>query len=266
MDIIYNNGIYYLGYEEKWKTIKYDNVYPNKYEVSNIGRFRKKKSHKLLFGNNPANEKGYCRIALKTSDNKIKKFSCHRIVLDTFGYLDKNAEVNHKNGNKRDCSIWNLENSNRLENAHHASINDLYRSCEDHYRSIFTNNEVDEICKHLSKGESISHIIKTMHLENRGDIYSNINKIINGKSWKKISSKYKFDYKKYHYKTYAYDDIYKMCECIFTKKMKNSEIVKLFPQYDDKKIKVLLKSLRAHKVHKKVINEYMSSTTIESIG
>ena len=56
-----------------------------------------------------------------------------------------------------------------------------------------------------------------------------------------------------------------MCECIFTKQMKNAEIVKLFPQYNTKNLKVALKSIRAHRLYKSVINEYLSSTTIENI-
>ena len=260
------NGITYIGYDEIWKPIKYKDIVIDMYEVSNLGRFKRLRDGKILTGNNIKNERGgYCRIALKTTCGKSKKFQMHRIVLYTFDYLDEKCEVNHINGNKRDNSIFNLENSTRMENARHAAQNNLYQSCEDHYRANFTNTEVEMICKQLEDGQPISKIISSLHLENRGDIYSNIDKIIKGKAWKKISSKYHFDYNKYHYKTYEYEDILKMCECIFTKQMKNAEIVKLFPQYNTKNLKVALKSIRAHRLYKSVINEYLSSTTIENI-
>ena len=206
--------------KEIWKEINYKDIIPGRYEVSDMGNFRKMKSKKEMNGCNPKNERGgYHRIALKTINGKIKKFQKHRIVMATFGYLTDNQEVNHKNGKKYDNSYTNLEATDRKGNAKHAAENNLYQKCEDHYRSNFTNEEVENICKLISEGYPISEVIDIMNLhDGYGDIYSNIDKIINGKAWKSISSKYNFDYNKYHYKTYSYDDIWKMCECIFHKK------------------------------------------------
>ena len=258
------NGIVFVGYdEEEWKPINYKNIVKGKYEVSNYGRFRKKKNGKMLYGNNPKNEKGYRRIALKTISGKIKKFPMHRIVLHTFGYLDETKEVNHKDKDKNNNSIWNLENSTRKENAEHAAKNDLYQSCERHYRSTFTNDEVHKICQYVEEGLPVSDIIKILGLSKRKNIYSNIDKILNGKSWTKISSKYNINYNVYHYKTYKYEDLCIMCDCIFNKQLKNKEIIKMFPQYNAKKLNTALKSMRAGRVYKKIVNKYKSSTTRE---
>ena len=243
---------------EIWKPITYRDIAKNTYEVSNEGNFRKMKSKKPMYGCNPKNEKGYMRISLKSESGKIKKYSMHRIVLYEFTDFDDDGEVNHINGNKLDISILNLEPSTRKENAHHASVHNLYKNCENHYRSRFTNEQVDEICKLISEGYAVSEVIRKLHLENGyGDIYSNIDKIINGKSWKKISSKYKFDKKKYHYKTYSYDDILKMCDCIFNKHMKNREIVELFPQYNEKNLTAALKSIKARRIYKDISKDFI---------
>ena len=39
--------------------------------------------------------------------------------------------------------------------------------------------------------------------------------------------------------------------------MKNSEIVTYFPQYDSKKLKIALKSIRAKRLYKKIVKSYM---------
>lgn len=59
-------GIIYIGFDqiEEWKDIKYKDIIPNKYEVSNIGRIRDKNTKKILKGMNRKNEKGYCRVTL----------------------------------------------------------------------------------------------------------------------------------------------------------------------------------------------------------
>lgn len=185
--------------------------------------------------------------------------------MNTFEKLDDSDEVNHKNGNKRINARFNLEISNRKENAHHAAVNNLYKYGEKHYKSIFTDEEVENICKMLESGNPVSKIIRELDLENRGSIYSSIDKIINGKTWVRISKKYNIDRKLYHYKTYKYNDIYKMCEYIFESKMKNKEIIKLFPQYDFKKLNTMLKGIRSNRIYKDVIKDYLSSTTRERI-
>lgn len=228
-------GINYIGFDEVWKYISYEDVEKNKYEVSNLGRIRNK--NRILKGNNPKNEHGgYHRISLKNINGKIKKYPLHRIVYNAFGdkKLTKKYEINHINGNKDDNRIFNLEMCTRKENAKHASINNLYKNCEEHYSSTLTNKEVEQICEYASKGMNIVSIINTMGLNNRGHIVSNISKILTGKTWKRISKKYNIDYNLYHYKTYSYNDINEICKMIFVYDMKNNEIVKKFPQYENK--------------------------------
>lgn len=89
--------------EEIWKTIA---EAPN-YEVSNLGNIRNIKLNKPMkpFYNNS----GYCQVVLR-NDNKNLYRLVHRLVAITFldnpnGY----AEVNHKDFNKSNNTVDNLE-------------------------------------------------------------------------------------------------------------------------------------------------------------
>ena len=255
--------------KEVWKPVTYKDIKRGLYKVSNKGRIIRIKDNKELHGCNPNNERGgYCRVCLKSEDGKHKKYPLHRIVLYEFMGLSDDHEVNHKNGKKLVNDVTNLESATRKENARHAAINNLYAYGEKHYRSNFTNEEVEKICELISNGTPISKVIQVLHLEdNYGDIYSNIDKIINGKSWKRISSKYVFDRRKYHYKTYSYQDIVSMCEMIFIKKMKTSDIADRFPWYKNRKaLKQCIKSIKSGRLYKDISQIYIhSSTTIENM-
>lgn len=245
-------------YEERWLDITYSDIKKDRYQVSNMGRIRSKYKNKFYNGCNPDNEKGYVRITLKSENGTLKKYPIHRIVFNEFGNDDMvNKEINHIDGNPLNNSIDNLEVVTRKENAEHAAINHLYQSGENHYRSRFTNNQVEEICRLISEGYPINKVIHMLDLNtSEGDIYSTIDKIINGKSWKDISSKYKFDYDTYHYKTYKKSDIEKMAKMLFVDRMRNIDVVNQFPQYNRKNLIGLVKALKAHRIYSKITNKY----------
>lgn len=90
---------------EEWKQI---NEYPN-YEVSNLGNVRRqtKKGYHLL--KPTPNTKGYLRVTL-AKNGKAKNFYIHRLVAGAFIPNDSNyPQVNHKDENKQNNNINNLE-------------------------------------------------------------------------------------------------------------------------------------------------------------
>lgn len=96
---------------EIWKTIKgYED-----YQVSNYGRIkRNEKILKPILSRN-----GYLHIFLY-SKGKSKQFLVHRVVANTFIENKNNLkEINHKDGNKQNNIIDNLEWCTRKENVHH---------------------------------------------------------------------------------------------------------------------------------------------------
>lgn len=118
---------------EIWKDVK---GYKGFYEVSSMGRIRsidhyvrsglrfnsavKKKGH-ILKQN--AKRNGYLTVDL-SKGNKVKTISVHRIVAAAFlDPVDGKDFVNHKNLNKHDNRVENLEWCTRSENALHAVKN-----------------------------------------------------------------------------------------------------------------------------------------------
>jgi len=97
--------------KEVWKTI---NRYEGLYEVSNVGRVASFKSGtRVILKVNSSTRDGYFRIMIGHYRNAIKNrksYLVHRLVAEAFIRNPENKpEVNHKDGNKANNSIKNLE-------------------------------------------------------------------------------------------------------------------------------------------------------------
>lgn len=104
---------------EEWRAIA---GYNGLYEVSNTGKVRS--NNYLGHGNQKElsqwNNGGYLRVTLH-KNGKTKKHLVHRLIAETFIPNPWNKpEVNHKDGNKRNNNVSNLEWSTRKENLDHA--------------------------------------------------------------------------------------------------------------------------------------------------
>lgn len=120
---------------EVWKPVK---GYSKEYEVSNIGRVRavprpRKDSIGRSIGNTYKVRKlkvtkfGYSTITL-VKDKKYKTHFVHRLVVEAFIRGIKGKEqVNHKDGNKLNNHIGNLEIVTPEENIKHAVDNGLLK-------------------------------------------------------------------------------------------------------------------------------------------
>jgi hypothetical protein len=88
------------------------------YEISNLGNIRNIKTKRLL--KQFKDRRGYCRVEL-SSNSKTKKYSIHRLVAQTFISNPQNKpEVNHKDGNKANNNVENLEWVTAKENIIHS--------------------------------------------------------------------------------------------------------------------------------------------------
>lgn len=105
---------------EVWTDVYED---PN-YEVNNFGEVRNKETGRMLTPQLNY-EGGYHRVTLSGG----RKQYVHRIVASSFLAFDDyaNLDVNHKDGNKLNNNINNLEWCTRKENLAHASKNGLLR-------------------------------------------------------------------------------------------------------------------------------------------
>lgn len=113
--------------QEIWKDVK---GYEGIYQVSNKGRI-KSLERTINYGNRLYHKKetfmkqvldkrGYPCVKLN-KDNCVKGISFHRIVAQTFIPNPNNKpQVNHKDGNKLNNCVENLEWVTCLENVNHA--------------------------------------------------------------------------------------------------------------------------------------------------
>lgn len=114
-----------MAINEEWKTVPGTD---EMLEVSSQGRVRS-----LLRGTPyvlkcQADKKGYLRLRVTISRRKMS-FKLHRLVAQTFiPNPDGLPQVNHKDGNKSNNSVDNLEWCTNKDNAHHAIEHGLWES------------------------------------------------------------------------------------------------------------------------------------------
>lgn len=165
--------------KEIWKPIK---GYKGLYEVSNFGRVkslsknRPGQSHeemmkKLIRGSN-----GYFHVSLY-KNSQPKTFSIHRLVIETFcGVSD--LHVNHKDGNKENNYLANLEYCTHQENIKHAVMTGLRDGRgEKNVKAKLTRRQIREI--RINK----DGLTKKELAKRYGIYWSTVYKIVNGETW-----------------------------------------------------------------------------------
>jgi hypothetical protein len=165
-----------VGYEGKYKISSFG-------KVKSLSRYRKSRGELLAF----IKEKeltlydhfGYQRVTLR-NNNKSREFSVHRLVTIAFITEVKDKPfVNHKDGNKKNNCISNLEWVTRQENVNHSVKNGLHnlkgsrhpasklkesevlRIRELYKDKTFTQTELGEMFG--VTGEMVSYIVRRMN-------------------------------------------------------------------------------------------------------
>ena len=130
-------------------------------------------------------ESGYLSFNLGTSiqgERKYQTLRIHRLVAMAFiPNLDNLPEVNHKDGNKLNNCVTNLEWVTGLQNIKHAWKTGLIKGLkgEKNGRSKLTNEEVKEIRnKYTGKRGEIANLAKEY-----GVSWSLIKLIVTNKKW-----------------------------------------------------------------------------------
>ena len=168
---------------EIWKDIK---GYEGKYQASSYGRIRNAKGKVLKTYTDKC---GYQLIGLY-KDGKSKTFRVHRIIYETLvGDIPIDLQINHKDFNRSNNKVSNLEVTTREENVRH-SLQNTIRA-----------NSYDENGNRISKGNSkinreIAEEIRTIYAtkdvtykelaKNYGIKRSTVGDIVTGKSWPKL--------------------------------------------------------------------------------
>lgn len=169
---------------EQWADIP---GYEGRYQISSFGNVRRlfKRGDKLpLSLLVQGNVNGYPLISLHGLPRKRKWFLVHRLVMLVFeGACPDGYEVNHKNGDKKDNRLSNLEYLTPSQNIKH-SFDALGRQPvrgEQHYQSKFTEQQVLEMRELRQQGWLIREIADKY----QGN-FGTISHIIQRKTWKHI--------------------------------------------------------------------------------
>lgn len=147
----------------------------NDYEITNKGEIINKRNNKIV--KPEINSKGYLRVTIGG-----KRYFVHRLVGEKFlENKDNKPQINHKDGNKLNNCVENLEWVTNLENRKHAVKNDLQiqgSKCPwaklTEEQVIYIRNNPNISSKKLSKMYNVS--LRT------------ISDVRNFKSWKQLKS------------------------------------------------------------------------------
>lgn len=140
---------------EKWKPVK---GFENRYRVSTHGRIYstpKRKEPRLLEPGIQSD--GYLTVWLYggSKPKRIKYFTVHRLVLEAFGPEPElgQTEIIHKDTDRSNNHIDNLEWCTPLENHQHAVATGQYWSGESNGSTKLTDLQIVEILQRLDAGE-----------------------------------------------------------------------------------------------------------------
>lgn len=171
---------------ETWRPVTLAD-YAEHYEVSSKGRVRRVtpsgryKEHRLLQGE--VTQKGYILITLTVEKVRIR-IKLHRLVAAAFlGPLPLGLQVNHKDGNKANNAIDNLEYVTLAENIKHRDAHGLNRppKGEENGAAKLTSANVRAIRRAADDGASCSSLAATY-----GVTKELIYKVVKRKIWRHV--------------------------------------------------------------------------------
>lgn len=164
---------------EKWKTI----TEATNYEISNLGNVRNTKSGQIL---NPGiSGNGYKQVSLRMiSSNKFEKKYVHRLVATYWLDNPENKrEVNHKNLDRTDNRVENLEWISSSDNQKHKYENGNYKTSNRRVAQLDKNDNI--ICIF----DSVIAAAKAM-----GGTRQGIDRVCKGAYGRKTAHGYKWKY------------------------------------------------------------------------
>ena len=167
---------------EEWRTIPGFELY----EASSDGRIRRSTSSPRTNSTypgrilSPDGSTGYLRVTVH-QNGKMSRQMVHRLIARTFmNPARPRMQINHKDGNKSNNRVDNLEWCTPQENVIHAWSGGLCtpNSGERHGCAMLTNRDIDVIRLAASRGVPQRHIASVFNVND-----STISMIVIGKSW-----------------------------------------------------------------------------------
>ena len=178
---------------EIWKPVK---RYEGLYEVSNLGRLKTLRrpgtATKIL---NPAQDRYGYSIVILHKKGKLKHFKVHRLVLETFSPNpdpQKYTECNHKDENKSNNNIENLEWVTHKQNVNYGTRT---QRANEKAQIVNRNNGLSKpIAQYDLKGNLIKIWASTKEAERNGFNHSAIINCALGRKYHKTYKNYVWKY------------------------------------------------------------------------
>ena len=156
--------------KEIWKDIKFNKYTKARYQVSNKGRIRNKKTGHI-FKPSLRRRGDYPAVCLQVGSGEQKTLSVHRVVAIEFLPNPTNLpEVNHRDQNKENPEVSNLEWCSRSYNLH-------YGDCIDRIVTSQLDHPPEFLC--IENGKIYKN--QCQAARELGVFQENINMVLNGK-------------------------------------------------------------------------------------
>lgn len=216
-------------------------LYPknNQYIVYPDGKIFSKISNRIL--NTITSKYGYLYV---TIDNK--KVSVHKLVASTYlPNLENKKEINHKDGDKTNNHVSNLEWVTSKENKKHAWELGLYtHQCENHHRTDLTEQLVRSVCERLQDGARNIDVAKEFNISKE-----TVANIKSKRVWKSVVRYYNFSVKRQARK--SRESVIKVCS-LMEKGLEDKDIQNLMPNFP----KWDIVRIRSGKIFKDIVDQF----------
>jgi len=137
----------------------------------------------------------YLTYDISTAPRHLTSIGAHRMVLQTFCPIEDETNMvpNHKDLNKYNNKLENLEWVTQKENVHHAIANGTFNPQGEYNPTAkHTNFEVETICQLLEQKKSYKEICAELGYEYNQSNIGFLSGIKNRHEWVHISNKYNF--------------------------------------------------------------------------
>lgn len=184
----------YFG--ETFVTVNWNGILVHRYIISNYGRIYDLQAKRFLQYHQ--DKDGYFMGTIVVPEHGLKGIRVHRVELMSFNPIRDfmNREVNHKDGDKQNIMLYNLEWMTPIENTRHGWDTGLNNNIGvNNGNGKYTDEDLHKICSLLDNGLTPSEIADEFGVFEKYDrmrFQSSISSIKFGKTHKNISKEYNF--------------------------------------------------------------------------
>lgn len=188
----------FVGYtpNEAWIILNWNGMLIPRYSISSKGRLYDHRDYRFV--NYSIDKDGYYMASITVPDVGYKKIRVHRFELLSFYYHPDfmNLQVNHKDGNKQNLELFNLEWVTPLYNTRHGWDNHLNNNKGiNNGNGKYTDEDVKRVCELIDQGYTNAEICTDFGITDKRErmtFNGSVSGIRYGKTHRDISINYNF--------------------------------------------------------------------------